>query len=51
MRFLAKMGISPKTAASLQNLGHDAIHHLHDLSFGRLETQLFWQGLERRATF
>ena len=26
MRFLADMGISPKTAAFLANLGHDAVH-------------------------
>ena len=36
MRFLADMGISPKTVAFLQNLGHDAVH-LHDQDLDRLE--------------
>lgn len=36
MRFLADMGISPKTVAFLQSLGHDAVH-LHDQSLDRLE--------------
>ena len=35
MKFLADMGISPKTVAFLHGLGHDAIH-LHDLGFGEL---------------
>ncbi len=30
MRFLADMGISPKTVAFLRELGHDATH-LHDM--------------------
>lgn len=36
MRFLADMGISPKTMAFLQSLGHDAVH-LHDQGLDRLE--------------
>ena len=36
MRFLADMGISPKTVAFLQSLGHDAVH-LHDQDLDRLE--------------
>lgn len=36
MRFLADMGISPKTVAFLQSFGHDAVH-LHDQSLDRLE--------------
>ncbi|MEJ2210209.1 MAG: DUF5615 family PIN-like protein [Anaerolineae bacterium] len=35
MRFLADMGISPRTVAFLQNLGHDAVH-LHEQGLGRL---------------
>ncbi len=29
MKFLADMGISPRTVAHLQRVGHDAVH-LHD---------------------
>ena len=36
MRFLADMGISPKTMAFLQSLGQDAVH-LHDQGLDRLE--------------
>jgi len=36
MRFLADMGISPKTAAFLRSLGHDAVH-LHDQGLDGLE--------------
>ena len=35
MKFLADMGISPKTVAFLKALGHDAIH-LHDQNLDRL---------------
>jgi predicted nuclease of predicted toxin-antitoxin system len=35
MRFLADMGISPKTVAFLRDLGHDAVH-LHALGMDRL---------------
>lgn len=35
MRFLADMGISPKTVAFLRDLGHDAVH-LHALGLDRL---------------
>jgi predicted nuclease of predicted toxin-antitoxin system len=35
MKFLADMGISPKTVALLQSLGHDAVH-LHDQGLDRL---------------
>jgi predicted nuclease of predicted toxin-antitoxin system len=35
MKFLADMGISPKTVAHLRTLGHDAIH-LGDQHLGRL---------------
>ena len=35
MKFLADMGISPKTVAFLQNNGHDAIH-LHEQGLERL---------------
>ncbi|MBI1741741.1 DUF5615 family PIN-like protein [Candidatus Acetothermia bacterium] len=35
MKFLADMGISPRTAAWLQQLGHDAIH-LHAQGLDRL---------------
>ncbi len=35
MKFLADMGISPKTVAHLQALGHDAAH-LHEQGLGRL---------------
>ena len=34
MKFMLDMGISPKTALSLRNLGYDAIH-LHDLKSDR----------------
>jgi predicted nuclease of predicted toxin-antitoxin system len=34
MKFLADMGISPKTVAFLQSLGHDALH-LHALGLDR----------------
>jgi len=36
MRFLADMGISPKTVAFLRGLGHDAVH-LYEENLGRLE--------------
>jgi len=36
MRFLADMGISPKTVTFLRGLGHDALH-LHEESLDRLE--------------
>ena len=36
MRFLADMGISPKTVTFLQSLGHDVVH-LHDQGLDRLE--------------
>ena len=36
MRFLADMGISPKTVAFLQSLDHDSVH-LHDQGLDRLE--------------
>jgi predicted nuclease of predicted toxin-antitoxin system len=36
MRFLADMGISPKTVAFLQSFGHDVVH-LHDQDLDRLE--------------
>lgn len=36
MKFLADMGISPKTAAILRSLGHDAVH-LHDQGLDSLE--------------
>ena len=35
MRFLADMGVSPKTVAFLRDLGHDAVH-LHALGLDRL---------------
>ncbi len=35
MRFLADMGISPKTVAFLRSLGHDAVH-LHEEGLDRL---------------
>ena len=35
MKFLADMGISPRTVACLRSLGHDAIH-LHDEGLDRL---------------
>lgn len=35
MRFLADMGISPRTVAFLRELGHDAVH-LHALGLDRL---------------
>lgn len=35
MRFLAYMGISPRTVAFLRSLGHDAVH-LHEQGLGRL---------------
>ncbi len=35
MKFLADMGISPKTVAFLQYLGYDAVH-LHDQGLDRL---------------
>ena len=35
MKFLADMGISPKTVAFLQELGHDAVH-LQDLGLHQL---------------
>jgi len=35
MKCLADMGISPKTVAFLQDLGHDAVH-LHDEGLGQL---------------
>lgn len=35
MKFLADMGISPRTAAFLRGLGHDAVH-LYDEDLGRL---------------
>ena len=35
MRFLADMGISPKTVAYLESLGHDAVH-LHTEGLDRL---------------
>ena len=35
MRFLADMGISPKTVAFLSDLGHEAVH-LHALGLDRL---------------
>lgn len=35
MRFLADMGISPRTVAYLRESGHDAIH-LNDQNLGRL---------------
>ena len=36
MKFLADMGISPKTAAFLRSLGHDAVH-LHEQGLHGLE--------------
>lgn len=36
MRFLADMGISPKTVAFLRGHGHDAVH-LHEEGLDRLE--------------
>ena len=36
MRFLADMGISPRSVAFLQNLGHDAVH-LHSHGLDRLQ--------------
>ena len=36
MKFLADMGISPKTVAFLQSLGYDA-SHLHDQGLHRLQ--------------
>jgi predicted nuclease of predicted toxin-antitoxin system len=35
MKFLADMGISPRSAAFLRSLGHDALH-LHDAGLDRL---------------
>ena len=35
MRFLADMGISPRTVAFLRGLGHDAVH-LEEQNLGRL---------------
>ena len=35
MRFLADMGISPKTVTFLQNFGYDAIH-LHEMGLDKL---------------
>ena len=36
MKFLADMGISPKTVAFLQSQGHDAVH-LHEQGLDRFE--------------
>ncbi len=36
MKFLADMGISPKTVTFLKNLEYDALH-LHDQGLDRLE--------------
>jgi predicted nuclease of predicted toxin-antitoxin system len=36
MKFLADMGISPKSVTFLQSLGHDAVH-LHEQGLDRLE--------------
>jgi predicted nuclease of predicted toxin-antitoxin system len=35
MKFLADMGVSPRTVAFLRSLGHDAVH-LHEEGFDRL---------------
>ena len=35
MKFLADMGISPRTVAFLESLGHDAVH-LYEQGLGRL---------------
>lgn len=44
MKFLADMGISPKTVSFLCDLGHDAIH-LHDQGLDRLSDS----GILRKA--
>ena len=36
MKFLADMGISPRTVAALKDHGHDAVH-LNENSLGRLK--------------
>ncbi len=38
MRFLADMGISPKTVAMLRDLGHDAVH-LHEQGLNTLQDE------------
>ena len=56
MKFLADMGISPRTVAHLRRLGHDAVH-LHDEGLVQLEDptrRLYSPGrvlLERPATY
>lgn len=42
MRFLADMGISPKTVAHLQSLGYDAVH-LHDQGLDRTQDLVILQ--------
>jgi len=42
MKFLADMGISPKTVRFLQSLGHDAVH-LHDEGLDRLPDSVILQ--------
>jgi len=44
MKFLADMGISPKTVAFLQTMGHDAVH-LHELGLDQLSDS----GILKRA--
>ena len=49
MKFLADMGISPRSAAFLRSLGHDAIH-LHEEGLDRLsDASILSKALDRRA--
>ena len=48
MKFLADMGISPKTVAFLQSLGHDA-EHLHHQGLDRLPDSSILEKPRREA--
>jgi predicted nuclease of predicted toxin-antitoxin system len=48
MKFLADMGISPKTVAFLQSLGHDA-EHLHHQGLDRLPDSSILEKARREA--
>jgi predicted nuclease of predicted toxin-antitoxin system len=50
MRFLADMGISPRTVVFLQGLGHDATH-LHDEGLDRLQDPAILAKGELRTAF
>ena len=46
MKFLVDMGLSPRSAAFLRGLGHDAVH-LHDVGLDRLsDTNILTVALE-----